>query len=126
MPILTVADLVAEVARLRLLAASQQAELASSLAPACTEPKQLARELVQRGWLTTSQANRLILGHGAELVLGHYVLQERLGEGGMGAVFRARHQVMGRVVALKVIRAERLTNPEGIRRFQHEMLATAQ
>src|SRR5438132_1194073 len=68
------------------------------------EPRALAAELIQRGWLTAYQINKLFQGRATELVLGPYVLLERLGEGGMGTVFKARHQLMNRIVALKVIR----------------------
>ena len=90
------------------------------------EAKALARELMRRGWLTPYQANQLFLGRGRELLLGSYVLLERLGEGGMGAVFKARNWKLGRVVALKVIRKERLATPNVVRRFQREILAAAQ
>src|SRR5262249_55197380 len=58
--------------------------------------------------------------------LGAYVLLDKLGEGGMGVVFKARHQKLGRVVALKVVRPEHLTKPEAVRRFRREMRAAAQ
>jgi serine/threonine protein kinase len=76
--------------------------------------------------LTPYQINQLFQGKGHELVLGQYLILERLGEGGMGQVFKARQQRMNRPVALKVIRKDRLGSPETIRRFQREVLAAAQ
>src|SRR5262249_15065938 len=60
------------------------------------------------------------------LVLGPYILLERLGEGGMGQVFKARNRKLGMIVALKVIRKERLANPDALRRFRREIRAAAQ
>ena len=72
---------------------------------------------MQRGWLTAFQINYLFQGKGNELTLGPYVLLERLGEGGMGQVFKARHLLMRRLVAVKLIRKERLSDPESSARF---------
>jgi hypothetical protein len=86
---------------------------------------ELARELLQRGWLTAYQAERILSDRGHELSLGQYVVLEPLREGGMGRVFKARQKRLGRMVAVKVIREDLATHPEALRRFQREILATA-
>jgi serine/threonine protein kinase/WD40 repeat protein len=48
-----------------------------------------------------------------------------LGEGGMGAVYKAQHTHMDRLVALKVIRPALVTNPASLQRFQQEVRAAA-
>jgi hypothetical protein len=85
------------------------------------EARTLGKELLQRGWLTAYQLNQLALGRGAELVMGPYRVLERLGEGGMGQVLKARHQRLDRVVALKLIRKELLADPEIVARFYREI-----
>lgn len=63
---------------------------------------------------------------GQPVIPGYEVLSE-LGRGGMGHVFKARHQRLKRIVALKVIRQERLSqDPEVVRRFEREARAAAQ
>jgi serine/threonine-protein kinase len=89
-------------------------------------PQALARELIRRDWLTPFQVNQLLKGRGDTLVLGSYVLMQKLGEGGMGAVYKARNWKLGRIVALKVIRKERLNNETITRRFRREIEAAAQ
>ncbi len=123
MPVASCADLVDLLRRHRLLDPSQLAELQRTTA---ADARGLARELVRRGWLTSYQANELLQGRGAGLLLGSYVLLDKLGEGGMGAVFRARHARLGRIVALKVIRPERLENELAIKRFRREIITAAQ
>src|SRR5262245_15852131 len=76
------------------------------------DPRALGKVLVQRRLLTRFQVNQVAQGRGKELRIGPYVLLDRLGEGGMGQVFKARHALMSRVVALKLIRKDRLANPD--------------
>jgi WD40 repeat protein len=57
--------------------------------------------------------------------LSRYEILEELGKGGMGVVYRARQRDTGRIVALKVIRKERLTNPDMLSRFRREAQASA-
>ena len=108
----------------RLLDVKQLAEL-DTLQPLFPDSKSLAKELIQRGWLTPYQANQLLNGKGHELVLKSHILLERVGEGGMGQVFKARHRNLDRIAAIKVIRKERLDNPRAVRRFQREVQAAA-
>jgi hypothetical protein len=100
-----------------------QAGEAASLADRTSDPRALARELVKRGWLTMFQANKLLQGRADALVLGQYVLLDLLGEGGMGQVYKARQTGMNRVVALKVIRGDRLGDPGAVARFKREIEA---
>src|SRR5262249_18282687 len=120
------ANLLGTLRALRLVEPVQFDEAARDLLPHFTDPRALARELVRRGWLTPWQVNQLFTGKGAGLLLGSYVLVEKLGEGGMGAVFKARNWKLGKTVALKLIRKERAHGPDFVRRFQREIRAVAQ
>src|SRR5881392_2013705 len=51
---------------------------------------------------------------------GQYQIESLLGKGGMGAVFRARHILLGDRVAIKVLPPEMRNNTEWLRRFQRE------
>jgi serine/threonine protein kinase/WD40 repeat protein len=84
-----------------------------------------AQVLVEAGKLTPFQAQQLLRGRGGDLVLGPYVLLRRLGCGGMGEVFQVRHRLMGRIDALKLIRADLLGRDAAVARFRQEITAAA-
>jgi hypothetical protein len=77
----------------------------------------LAGELARRGLLTPYQLEELPKGPGAQLTLGPYLLLAKLGQGGMGQVFKARHKKLDRLVAIKIILKDRLDNPAAVKRF---------
>ena len=60
---------------------------------------------------------------GSPLIDGKYLLERRLGEGGMGIIYRARHRGLQRTVALKLLRTARGADPEFLARFRVEAQA---
>jgi len=59
------------------------------------------------------------------LVATRYEILEVLGEGGMGAVYKARDRELDRLVALKVIRPELSSKPDILQRFKQEILLSS-
>jgi len=58
--------------------------------------------------------------------VGEYVVEGKLGQGGFGAVFRASHPLIGKVVAIKVLARRFSVDPEMVERFQAEARAVNQ
>jgi eukaryotic-like serine/threonine-protein kinase len=84
----------------------------------------LARQLIEEGTLTEFQARRLLKGK-KSLALGRYTLLEHLGQGARGRVFKARHRLMDRVVALKVLVPDSRLDKTSVSRFFREMKIVA-
>src|SRR5262245_7396874 len=88
------------------------------------EDTEIADSLVSQRILTRYQADQLLQGR-TKFTLGPYIVTDMVGQGGMGQVFRAYHQVMGRECALKVLPKDRVT-PESVANFIRESRMQAQ
>jgi serine/threonine protein kinase/WD40 repeat protein len=108
-----------------LLTAEQLDDLARCKEARESDPRALAKHVLERGWLTRYQINQIAAGRGKELQIAQYILLDRVGEGGMGQVFKARHAHMGRIVALKLMRKEKLGSAKAVERFFIEVQAAA-
>lgn len=85
----------------------------------------LSRLLVEQNKLTLYQAQMISEGRGQKLLLGNYLIRDRIGGGGMGDVYLAEHRRMERLVALKMLPAVMSLNEQSIQRFHREVKAVA-
>lgn len=108
-----------------ILRPEQFQSLLTEHAPNQPSSAELARILVKLKWLTVYQAKKILAGKADELVVGPYVVLDKLGEGGMGKVFKATQLSLNRVVALKVVRNALLKNETALKRFRREVKAAA-
>src|SRR5271156_5803701 len=85
-------------------------------------PEALLKRLVNAGFLTPNQANRA--GHELNSLMGQkipgYQLLQKLGQGSMGTVFKARQLSMNRLGAVKVLQPRLATKPDFLKRFTRE------
>ena len=96
--------------------------------PEAQRPKDgegLARELIKQKKLTSYQAQEVYANRGKALVLGNYVVLEKLGEGAMGLVLKAEHRRIKRQVAIKVLSPSFAKTEDALKRFLRELRATA-
>jgi len=85
--------------------------------------KDLAARLVEMELLTPYQADQLLAGR-TKLKLGPYIVTDWIGQGGMGQVFKAVHEMMGRESAVKVLPLNKST-PDAIDNFRREIKTQA-
>ncbi|MBC8356823.1 MAG: Hsp70 family protein [Planctomycetes bacterium] len=124
----SVDEFIAGLTQSGLMAAEEVHAFQVSLPPTGEAPsvKMLATELVRRGQMTKYQVGRIATGRAKGLVLGKYIIQDKIGEGGMGEVFVAEHRRMKRPVVVKVLPESAMASEDSVRRFQREVEAAAQ
>jgi serine/threonine protein kinase len=88
------------------------------------DDEQLSIQLIAMGRLNTWQAAQLRAGR-STFTLGPYRIVDSLGKGRTGDVYMAEHQVMGRIVAIKVL-PRRNSSPEAVNKFTAEIRTQAQ
>src|ERR1043165_3112235 len=105
-------------------ATAAQVDEAAAIQAECAQAglrKRLGEVLLEKKFLTTEQLDELIKSqHVAHKRIGDYELISKLGEGGMGAGFRAKQLSMDRDVAVKVLSPRNASNPDFRESFERE------
>lgn len=86
----------------------------------------VAARLVKDRLLTNYQAKKLLTGKYKGFHVGPYKVMEPIGRGGMGLVYLAQHESLGRRVALKVLPSTKSADASMVERFYREGRAAAQ
>lgn len=102
-------------------------EYVQSIAPQLTgDPPHDAELFIRDGLLTRFQVKLLLQGkHRGFILHNKYKLLDLLGAGGMGKVFLCEHIMLKRLVAVKVLAAERMSDRSVVDRFYREARAVA-
>lgn len=92
--------------------------------PATSATSKTGREVRTSGGKATAPASGANPSEAKKKVcLGPYELLSKLGEGGMGTVYKARHVKLDKLVAIKVLPRDRLQDKAAVARFEREMRA---
>jgi len=113
--------------RLRKSRLLSEEEIAATANSAAFERSscELGEQFVAGKKLTPFQAKTLLDGSDEPLTLGDYIVQDFVGRGGMGTVFRAIHRRMKRTVAIKVLRRDTANADVMAKRFLREVEVAA-
>ncbi len=95
-----------------------QVRRSDAMTPVGAPRQEPAAPAVEPGFAVgqTSQSQDPVIG----TIVGEYRVVERIGAGGMGIVYRAVHPIIGKSVAVKILRAELGANPREMERFIEE------
>ncbi len=85
----------------------------------------LVRSLSRAGLVTAYQAAAIRQGKARGLVVGDYLILDKLGQGGMGVVFKAQHRRHGLTVAIKILPPRLARDRKLVLRFRREIQAAA-
>src|SRR5262245_46639906 len=121
MPIARLQDFQRLMEKSNLLSAEQWIELRTWPEE---EPATLVARMQKAGWITAWQSQQLMLGK-SQFFMGRYKLLELVGQGGMGAVYKAMLPPYGRTVALKVMNRNLLKQPKSVTRLLSEIRSAA-
>ena len=89
------------------------------------DASKMAGYLVRDGILTQFQAEQILQGKWRRFTIGKYKVLEKLGAGGMGAVYLCEHKLMRRRVAVKVLPTAKASDDSSLQRFYREARAVA-
>jgi eukaryotic-like serine/threonine-protein kinase len=108
------------------LLSSQQFRMVVDKLGHVQNPREIAKALATWKLITKFQAKMLLTGRNCGFFLGPYRILDVLGQGGMGRVYKAMHQTMNRVVALKILAPQLVKTERAHRLFLREVQAAAQ
>ncbi len=111
----------------RLMTQAEIDEFRSGL-PDDEKPKtaeDLAKALYRHRKLTRFQTQAVFQGKTKGMVVGNYVVLDKIGQGGMGHVYKAQHKRMKREVALKLLPSHISRQERMVERFHREVVAAA-
>jgi len=95
------------------------------------EPMKLGEILIEKGYLKREQAERVLtiqreaLNRTAKIAVPGYEILDKIGQGAMGAVYRARQVSMDRIVAIKVLSPKHGRDEKYVDRFLNEARSVA-
>jgi serine/threonine protein kinase len=112
--------------RISKLLSKQQYHLVVEKLGDVNDAREIAKALATWKLLTKYQARLLLKGRAINFLLGPYRILDQLGQGGMGRVYKAMHQTMNRVVALKVLSPQVVNSERAQQLFAREVQAAAQ